>query len=125
MVETCLILHEDLLELRLAQGVLVSRWMFSEPDLTIFGRYHFFCIESILAWISGDPKFSGMSPFQIPLCRNWVIKVLNVSQKAVTLHGVRPPLFVQARLQQYRRRPYFRKLLSVSGDFFLSTTACQ
>ena len=32
MVETRRILHEDLLELRLVQGVPVPKWMFSEPD---------------------------------------------------------------------------------------------
>ena len=32
--------------------------------------------------------------------------VLHISQAVITFHGIHPPIFVQSRLQQYRRRPF-------------------
>ena len=39
-------------------------------------------------------------------------ETLNVSQIAVTFHGIRRPFFVQTWLQQYRRCPFFHSALS-------------
>ena len=34
-------------------------------------------------------------------------EILNVSQIGIAFHLIRPPTFIQTRLRQYRRRPFF------------------
>ena len=46
-------------------------------------------------------------------------EILNVSQKAVTLHGCRPPFFVQIWLQQYCRCPFFH-----SAHYYFCNPIC-
>ena len=50
-----------------------------------------------IKWCS-EPPFIGCLPIRQ--------EILNVSQKAVTLQGIRPPCFIQTWLQQYHRCPF-------------------
>ena len=56
-------------------------------------------------WDDGSSKWFTKTPFVwcFPIRQS----VLNIAQVAVTFHGIRPSFFVQSRLQQYRRCPFF------------------
>ena len=51
--------------------------------------------------------------------------ILNVSQIAVTCHGIRPPFFIQTWLQQYRRCPFFNSAhCSLSNPIRFRSVRC-
>ena len=86
------------------------------PFMVALLSFNATCNDRSLEWFA-DAPFVKCSPIQQ--------EILNVSQKAVTLHGIRPPFFVQGKMQQYSRDsllyPAYR---SLSNPLCLWTKRC-
>ena len=76
--------------------LMKSRWVFSR-NRVIF--YHCPKRDNWSVKWHREPPFIRCLPIKQ--------EILNVSQMAVAIHGIRPPFFVQTRLQQYSRRTFF------------------
>ena len=61
-----------------------------------------------------DPSFKWFPKTSLVWCSPIRQEILYVPQKAVTLHGIRPPIFIQTWLQQYCRGAF---LYSAHGSF--------